>query len=75
VVRNEEFNTLFGEEVVIDGRDSVHGGLMDCENRRGAYRRVFGEAEKWRGLQALVLELAERCQRYSVSYASLSDYA
>jgi hypothetical protein len=74
IVRNEEFNTLFASCTQIEGRDAVHGNLQPTELIPGAYRRVFGDLEKWRAFAAVVLELAERCQRYAVSYASLSKY-
>jgi len=73
VVRNSEFNTLSSEHDIL-GVDEVHGGLTHEEDTPGMYRRVFGSGDKWRGLQAIILELAERCQRYAASYASLSEY-
>jgi hypothetical protein len=73
IVRNNEFNTL-SPDAAVAGLDDVHGGLTSDERMIGAYRRAFGGAGKWRGLQAIILELAERCQRYAASYASLSEY-
>lgn len=72
VVRQGEFNVL--EQSSIAGLDSVYGGLMEEEKELGAYRRAFGGEHKWRGLQTIILELTERCQRYAASYASLSGY-
>jgi hypothetical protein len=74
IVRNPEFN-LIRCGVQIKGLDDVHGGLTEEEQKLGAYRRAFGGDEKWRGLQAIILELSERCQRYAASYTTLSDYA
>jgi hypothetical protein len=54
--------------------DDVHSGLSDSEQQEGAYRRAFGDDQKWRGLLALVLEISERCQRYSLSYSDLFAY-
>lgn len=73
IVRNAEFNTL-SSGASISGLDDVHGGLTKEEQLSGAYRRAFGGPGKWRGLQTIILELAERCQRYAASYASLSEY-
>lgn len=73
IVRNGEFNTL-SSSFEIPGLDDVHGQLTKEERLSGAYRRVFGGAGKWRGLQAIILEVSERCQRYAASYASLSEY-
>src|ERR1017187_1926729 len=73
IIRNAEFNTLSSVGKV-HGLDDVHGGLTKEEQVPGAYRRGFDGIGKWRGLQAIILELAERCQRYAASYASLSEY-
>ena len=75
IVRNWEFNTLRTETGAIEGLNDVYDGLEEDEEKPGAYRRVFGDSDKWRGLQTLILELTERCQRYASSYASLSAYA
>lgn len=71
VFRKGQFDTLLNE---IPGLDAVHDGLTDAEKEVGTYRRGFGNEESWRGLQTIVLELAERCQRYAVSYSNLSAY-
>ena len=74
IVRRSEFNTLQEDTGSVQDMDNVFGGFNADENLQGAYRRVFGGDDKWRGLQVIILELAERCQRYATSYASLSEY-
>jgi len=74
IVRKSEFNVLREDSRGVAGLDDVSHGLGPDEKAPGAYRRAFGDAEKWRALQVIILELAERCQRYAASYASLSEY-
>jgi len=72
IVRSGQFDVLTPPPT---GIDNVYKGLRPIELQDGAYRRVFNDGQKgWRGLNTIALEIAERCQRYAVTYANVVPY-
>jgi hypothetical protein len=76
IVRLNEIDVLreHADSALRAAMDNVHGGLHESEQENGGYRRVFSDGERYRGLEVIVLEIAERCQRYAAAYSLLSEY-
>lgn len=54
---------------------SMYGPLFGgADHPESTYQRVFGDEQRWQGLNVLMLEIAERCQRYAAGYSRLGDY-